>query len=211
MYRQYDSGWIDIVTDTPEGVIFVTSIAGPLSEEFRPSHYEDEYVGDTYTNSYTLDVDSDVTLVLQYRYDSIDIFECTLPEASALSNELGRSVAYISKYMDDVPSFMPDKITPTSYIKIPFEYGIEHSGCYFGTYIINYQPEIGARTWIKQNGTYQLATTLIKDNASYNHNDGYLINYDGRWMTIEEYLSIVQSGTSEAILDSGLLDSIILA
>lgn len=211
LYQEYDSGWVDLVTDTPEGVMFVTSIAGPLSEKHIPSYYEDEYVGDSYTNLYTLDVDSDVTLNLCYRYDGLDIFECTIPEVSDFPNEPGMSVAYISKYMDDVPNFMPDKITPTSYIKIPFEHGLEHSGGYFGTYIINYQPEIGARTWIKQNGTYQLATTLVKDNASYSHNDGYLIKYDGRWMSIEEYLSIVQSGTSEAILDSGLLDSIILA
>ena len=211
LYNYYADGFIDLVKDSSEGVIPVSTVFGVLSEEHVPDHYIDECFGDSYTGSYTLNVDSDIILELYYRYDGIDVFECTIPEASDLPNELGRSVAYISKYADNTLSFMPDKITPTSYIKVPFVYGMDHSGENFGTYIINYQPEIGARTWIKQNGTYQLATTLIRDNASYSHNNGYLIKYDGKWMSIEEYLSIVQSGTSEAILDSGLLDSIILA
>lgn len=207
----YADGFIDLVEDSPEGAVPTTTVYGRVSEEHIPYCYIDGWFGDSYTNTYTLNIDSDLTLELQYQYDNVDIFECTLPEASELSNKLGKSVAYISKYMDDPPGFMPDKITPTSYFKVSFIYGMEHSSEDFGTYIINYQPEIGTRTWIKQNGTYQLATTLVKDNASYSHNDGYLIKFAGKWLSLEEYFSVAPPSTSDARLDSGLLDNIILA
>lgn len=204
VYDPYGEGSITIDT----GATDTFTIEGTRSEKRIASYFRDTRSNDSFTTaSYTLEHDADVTIRVMYEYAGIDVFRCTLPYAFFFDDDPYKTIAYFTRLAG--PSFMPTTITPTSYFEVQYVYD-DYTDSDFGSYQAIYRPEIGVRTWIKQDGTYKLATAFVKNGSSYGHNDGYLIKHNGRWMSIAEYLGLPSPDSVATTLDSGLLDSIIL-